>query len=262
LATRTLASAIVAAAHQFRAIGEWGLSPRYFAASFPSPGKGEFSVNSKLLGAASIAAVCVLCSPSVAKSPDDNKAAAATEVVAAEKTLEVQSVVPPIQPADIATVAVPAPAPPCCKIAALTPVDLEIVTAASSTTSHQGQQIEIRLFEPLSVGGRVVLPAGTTGYAEVIQVSHRSVGGRPGELTLGLPYLTLGGQRIGLKRLRFGSLPAADRTQQAVIAMALVGIAGGLFTGGSVDIKSGTRANAVVTADTFIPVQPESASKE
>jgi hypothetical protein len=112
------------------------------------------------------------------------------------------------------------------------------------------------------VDGRVVIPAGTNGYAEVIQVSHRSVGGKPGELTLGQPYLTLRGQRIGLKRLRFGWTSPADRTQQAEIAMALIGIAGGLFTGGSVDIKSGTHANAVLTADTFIPVQPESASKE
>lgn len=142
------------------------------------------------------------------------------------------------------------------------PVDLEIVTAASSKTSRQGEQIEIRVVEPVSVDGHVVLPVGTTGYAEVIQVSHRAIGGKPGELTLGLPYLTLAGQRIGLKRLRFGPSSGADRTQQATIAMALIGLAGGLITGGSVDIPSGTRVNAVLTTDTFVPVQPESASKK
>ena len=142
------------------------------------------------------------------------------------------------------------------------PVELEIVTAASSTTSHQGEQIEIRVAEPVLIDGRIVIPAGTSGYAEVIQVSHRSIGGRPGELSLGLPYLTLAGQRIGLKRLRFGRSGGSDRTQEATIAMALVGIAGGLITGGSINIPSGTRANAVVTTDIFVPIQPQSVSKE
>jgi hypothetical protein len=142
------------------------------------------------------------------------------------------------------------------------PIDLEIVTAASSKTSHQGEQIEIRVAEAVVVDGRVVIPAGTSGYAEVIQVSHRAIGGKPGELTLGQPYLTLRGQRVGLKRLRFGWRSPADRTQQAEIAMVFVGIAGGLITGGSVDIKSGTHANAVLSADTFISIQPNSTSKE
>lgn len=216
----------------------------------------------KLLAAATLVAAGVLETAAFGQPPEGQQATAAPSASVAQAA---PAAAPTAASAPQEAVSVPPPpvaAPPCCKLAALMPVELEIVTAASSKTSRQGEQIQIRVAEPVSVDGHVVIPAGTTGFAEVIQVSHRAIGGKPGELTLGLPYLTLGGQRIGLKRLRFGRSGGADRTQEATIAMALIGIAGGLITGGSVDIPSGTRANAVVTTETFIPVQPQSASKE
>jgi hypothetical protein len=220
-------------------------------------------VNLKLLGAAALTLACVPNVAALGQAPEGQTITPLPSPpiigVGAANAKE-SAASPPQVPATGAPPAVTTP--PCCKLAALMPVELEIVTAASSKTSRQGEQIEIRLAEPVTVDGRVVLPAGTAGTAEVIQVSHRAIGGKPGELTLGLPCLIVGGQRIGLKRLRYGPSSGADRTQQATIAMALVGIAGGLITGGSVDIKSGTRMNAVVTTDTFIPINPESASKE
>ena len=215
----------------------------------------------KLLSAAALVAACALDTAAFAEQPETQQSAATPNPPTAISDADVVKQSLPAPPS-ATTTETPLVSPPCCKLAALMPVDLEIVTAASSKTSRQGEQIEIRVVEPVSVDGHVVLPAGTTGYAEVIQVSHRAIGGKPGELTLGLPYLTLAGQRIGLKRLRFGRSSGADRTQQATIAMALIGLAGGLITGGSVDIPSGTRVNAVLTTDTFIPVQPESASKK
>lgn len=216
-------------------------------------------MSSKLLGAVALSLIVAPNTAALGQPSEGQQGVttpgAPTTVAAAKESLEAPSEV-------VTTQAPPVVSPPCCKLAALMPIDLEIVTAASSKTSRQGEQIEIRVVEPVSVDGHVVLPVGTTGFAEVIQVSHRAIGGKPGELTLGRPYLTLAGQRIGLKRLRFGPSSGADRTQQATIAMALIGLAGGLITGGSVDILSGTRVNAVLTADTFIPVQPESASRK
>ena len=154
----------------------------------------------------------------------------------------------------------PAPATmqadPCCKLAALTPVELEILTPASTKTSTEGQEIRIRVAQPVKAGDKVVIPSGTEGFAQVVQVSRGKLGGKAGELVIGAPYLNLGGQRINLKRLRYGSASGKDRTQQAVIATAVVGLVGMFVSGGNVDIASGTRANAVVTTDTLIPVQP------
>ena len=218
-------------------------------------------MNKKSLGAAALMLVCAPVTAVVAQVPTGQAEPIPGPPLPDAGTGAAKAVVP--SPSQVPPAgATPAVLAPCCKLAALMPVELEIVTPASSKTSHQGEQIQIRLVEPVSVDGHIVLPAGTTGTAEVIQVSHRAIGGKPGELTLGLPSLILGEQRIGLKRLRYGPSSGADRTQQATIAMALVGIAGGLITGGSVDIKSGTRMNAVVTADTFVPINPEPVSKE
>jgi hypothetical protein len=148
-----------------------------------------------------------------------------------------------------------APADPCCKLAALTPVELEIVTPASTKTSRMGEEIRIRVVEPVSAGDKVLIPSGTEGFAEVIQVSRGGFGGKAGELVIGAPYLNLAGQRINLKRFRYGSASGKDRTGQAVIATAVVGLVGMFVSGGNIDIASGTRANAVLTTDTLIPVQ-------
>ena len=145
---------------------------------------------------------------------------------------------------------------PCCKIAALTPVELEIVTRASSKTSRQGDQIRIRVIERVSVNGKVVVPEGTEGFAEVIQSSHGGFGGKAGELVIGAPYLMMGNKRVGLKRFGYGRSSGRDQTSEAMIATAFIGLPGMLIGGGNISVASGTRAHAVVTTETFIPVQP------
>jgi hypothetical protein len=101
---------------------------------------------------------------------------------------------------------------------ALTPIKLEVVTAASSKTSVEGQKIAIRVAEPISIGAQVLVPTGTEGFVEVIQVSRGHMGGKAGEFVIGAPYLMLGSQRIGLKRLRYGPTSGADRSGQTVVA--------------------------------------------
>jgi hypothetical protein len=179
----------------------------------------------KMLSAAALVAACVM---TTAASGQANPAAGA----------------PPL-----------APSAPCCTLPALTAIEPEIVTPASSKTSVEGEKIAIRVAEPVSVGGQILVPAGTQGFAEVIQVSRAHMGGKAGELVIGAPYLMLGSQRIGLKRFRYGPPSGADRFNQAVVATALIGVAGGLIAGGNLDIPTGARANAVVTSDTAISIQ-------
>jgi hypothetical protein len=162
----------------------------------------------------------------------------------------------------VSAAATPTPIAPCCKLAALTPVEFEILTAASSKSSHQGDAIRIRVREDVRVDGKVVIPAGTEGVAEVIQSSPGRFGGKAGELVIGAPYLTLGTQRINLKRFGYGPSSGRDRFGQTVVATALVGIAGMLIQGGNIDVASGAPAHAVVTADTFVPLPTQISSKE
>jgi hypothetical protein len=185
-----------------------------------------------------------------------------------------QTTAPDTKPIDTAQLAAPAtsqptagtaeqPTPsaaPCCKLTALTPVELEILTPASSKTSKQGEQIRIRVIERILVDGKVVIPAGTEGYAEIIQASRGAFGGKGGELVMGAPYLLLGQQRIGLKRFRYGPSAGRDNTGQAMLISAVAGGVFGLMVGGgNIDVASGARANAVVTTDTIVAPQPEPA---
>ena len=96
----------------------------------------------------------------------------------------------------------------------------------------------------------------------MVQVSHGGFGGKSGELVIGAPYLTLSGQRIGLKRFRYGPASGKDRVGQAVVATAVVGLVGMLGSGGNIDIPKGTRANAVVTSDTLVPAVAPAAATE
>ena len=200
---------------------------------------------SSLLGAAAL-----LAAATPAPEPTQPPPAVTPNAISTEPS-------PQSMPASEAGAPIAAPAAiPCCKIAALTPIELEIVTAASSKTTAIGDKIELRVLQPVSVDGRVVIPAGTQGFAEVIQASKARIGGKAGELSMGLPYLMLNGQRIGLKRFAYGPSSGADRAGQVIVATALVGIAGMFISGGNIDVHSGARANAVIITDTFVPVQP------
>jgi len=146
----------------------------------------------------------------------------------------------------------PAPVAQCCAIPSLTTVELEFVDAASSRTAKSGDIIKIRLAEPLTVDGRIIVPAGTTGAAEVIQASKARMMGKAGELTMAARYLEMEGVRIPLKRFQFGRSSGRSNTTETMIATALIGLPGMLISGGNIDVAPGARANAVVARETFI----------
>jgi hypothetical protein len=184
---------------------------------------------------------------------------------AAQQTETVTTPVDPArQPDSSATVAsVPSAPPGCCTLTALTPIEFEILTPASSKTSHQGDQIRLRVVEPIQVDGKTVIPAGTEGFAEIIQASPARFGGKAGELVVGAPYLMLGSQRVGLKRLRYGSVSGRDNTNTAmIVSIAAGGLFGLMVGGGNVEVQSGAHANAVVTRDTFVSIQPANSNQE
>jgi len=157
------------------------------------------------------------------------------------------------QPSEPTTTAVQSS---CCKLPALTVVELEILDQASSRTSQIGEKVRIRTAAPLLVDGRIIVPAGTEGSAEVVQASKARMMGKGGELVLGLPSLELKGQRIPLKRLRYGPSTGKGNDTLTTVAVASIGLPGLLISGGNIEISKGARANAVVTADTLLAPEP------
>jgi hypothetical protein len=190
----------------------------------PSP-EGGISVKIKKLGAVALMYSCACGGPAVAQNPPP--AAAAAEAVTKPEA---------------SIIAIPA----------LTVVELEFIDSASSRTSASGDVVKIRLAEPLTVDGKVVVPAGTAGAAEVIQASKARMMGKAGELTLAARYLEIQGVKIPLKRFQFGRSSGRSNTTETMIATALIGLPGLLISGGNIDVAAGARAKAVVARETFV----------
>lgn len=148
----------------------------------------------------------------------------------------------------------------CCKVPALTSVELEFVDPASSRSSKSGEMIALRLAEPLVIGGHVVVPAGARAFAEVIQASKAGLMGKAGELTFAARYIENGSARIRLKRFGFGPSQGKDPSgallainTATAVALPVASVALLFISGGNIEVKPGARAHAVVAAETFVP---------
>lgn len=81
--------------------------------------------------------------------------------------------------------AVPPAAPAATVIPAGTPVVIRLDVALDSQIARPGDQVRISLAEPFMAQGKVLLPAGTPGMAQIIHVDAAG-SGQAGELYLQL----------------------------------------------------------------------------
>jgi hypothetical protein len=143
---------------------------------------------------------------------------------------------------------------PSIRIPMNTLVVFEFVTPLSSKTSKADEMFPIRLLEPIVVEGRIVVPAGTMGEGQVIQVAKSGWGGKAGELVVTVRYLEYGGVRIPLRRFRMGQPNTGEDRKDEVFGVSLVvPLAGFFMNGGEKTVVAGTHANAIIAADTEIP---------
>lgn len=139
-----------------------------------------------------------------------------------------------------------------------TSVVFEFVTPLSSKTAKADQMFPIRLLRPIVVDGRILVPAGTMGEGQVIQAAKSGWGGKAGELVVTARYLEVDGVRIPLRRFRMGQPDTGeDRKDEAFAATMVVPLAGFFMNGGEKTVVPGTRANAIVAADTEISLPAE-----
>lgn len=109
------------------------------------------------------------------------------------------------------------------RIPANTPVNFEIVEALSSKTSKIDQTFAIRLLDPVTVDGKVVLPAGTAGEGQVVHAAKATGLGKAGELILAARYMQCGDTKIGLRGLKLGGT-GEDKTGTLMAATIAVGV--------------------------------------
>jgi hypothetical protein len=162
-------------------------------------------------------------------------------------------------PADVASAAAAASAAPVQptaaehKVTAGTLVEIEIAEPVSSKTHKAGDTFAIRLAEPVTFDGRVIVPAGTPGRGQVIDSGKPGIGGKPAKLVLAARYLEVDGKQLPLRAFKFGGA-GVDRsnTAAALSAVPYAGVFGILVTGGQIEIAPGARGIAKLAQD--VPV--------
>lgn len=134
-----------------------------------------------------------------------------------------------------------------------TPIQLE--TRDELTTEHKalkvGQQIEMDVLQPVMLGDKVAIPAGSRAIAEVSTVRNKGMWGKSGGITARILYVEANGRQIRLN----GSFNDRGETGTAgvVASVALIPVAGFFVTGTSAKIAPGTHVTAFIGEE--VPVQ-------
>ncbi len=144
-----------------------------------------------------------------------------------------------------------APASSCCRLAAATPVVIELAEDVSSKRYKRGDTFAIRLGQTIVVDGHTLIPAGVIGRGEVVDAAPGGLAGRPGKLILAARFIDYNGLRVPLRGFKL----AAGGRDNGALVLALsdlpdVGILSLAISGGNIDYPAGTWAIAKIASDT------------
>ncbi len=165
----------------------------------------------------------------------------------------------PAAPAPAAAmVAPPAPAPEkTLHLAAGTELQVELVAALSSATSHMGDKFAIRLVSPIVSDGAVVVAAGALGEGEVIDAAHTGMAGKAGKLIISSRRLDLNGRSV---RIHGMSVMVAGKplvgVANAVMYVPYVSIVAPFIQGSEIVLPAGARYTVKLGEDVDLPINP------
>lgn len=155
---------------------------------------------------------------------------------------EATPVAPTLDPATISAIGA------CCRVAEGTLVALEIMEPLDSSRVLRGDKFRIRLAEPLSVDGNIVLDPGTEGVGEIVHAEKSRSGGKGGELLIAARYLDHNGMHVNLRGLKLGGKGKDSTGAALAVALALGPVA--LFVHGrEILIPAGTLAQAKIAQE-------------
>jgi hypothetical protein len=183
----------------------------------------------------------------------------------------------PAAPATVATMPAPAaghaiPAEPTAavvapaQVPANTVVELELVDPVGSRTSRPDDLFALRVVSDVSVGGQVLIPAGSVAVGQVVHAQKAGGGGKAGELILAARHVDTPLGRIRL-RSTFGAA-GAHHTVASLVTAQFIGPFAMAVRGGEILLAPGTRmvartAPAMPSADspaTAVPVPAAAAT--
>ena len=110
-----------------------------------------------------------------------------------------------------------------------------------------GQHFRLSVIEPVTVGGQIVIPAGSPAMGEVTEVRNKGMWGKSGHLTASLLHVSINGRQIRLS----GTFDDKGVTGTAgvVAAVAFVPVVGFFTTGTSAKIVAGSQVKGFIGED-------------
>jgi hypothetical protein len=154
------------------------------------------------------------------------------------------------------TAIVTAPLPPVDMILLKrdTPVHLMVMSEVSTKDRGIGYRFKLRVNQPVTVGGAIIIPVGTLAWGEVTSASSSGNVGKSGTLSAKLLHVDLNGTFVPLT----GETQAAGKsgTGEAVMAVMALGVFGLFAKGNNAKIKAGELMTGFTAEDTQLPAPP------
>jgi len=138
-----------------------------------------------------------------------------------------------------------------CLLRDSTEVSLKFAADLNSKTAHESDPVELLLDADLKVGDTLVAAKDTHAVATVSVAKKAGMLGKPGELSVQLQYLMVGGNRVHLRGTK--GREGDSRTGATVALTVLFGPIGLIKHGKNVDIPAGTSLTAYVDQDIWLP---------
>ena len=129
-------------------------------------------------------------------------------------------------------------------------IELEMVDAVGSETSHPGDLFKMRVSAPVVWHGRMLVSVGTQAIGQVVHAQKAHGGGKGGELILAARYLELPQGQVKLHST-FGAA-GANRVNASLALAYAVGPFAMMVKGKAVAMPAGAPLSARVAADTPI----------
>ena len=130
-----------------------------------------------------------------------------------------------------------------------TPVVLMAISEVSTATAAAGTRIKLRVQQPLSVDGRIIVPVGTPAFGTVVAAEDSGGLGKSGRMTARLQHIRLGDAEIPLD----GDVSAKGTgAGSAGVAVIFTGVVGLFHRGNNAKIKAGEILSAFVSEDVLL----------
>jgi hypothetical protein len=131
-----------------------------------------------------------------------------------------------------------------------TEVQLRLLDKLVSGTATEGQRFNLELDEPLTIDGRVVVPAGAKAVGTVVSSKKKGFMGKGGELNVLVDYMLVNDQRVRLRAAK--SSEGADKVGTTVALTVLFGPLGLLKRGHNIELNPGQIIPAYVDQSTQV----------